>query len=376
MRIYVKQPKRFGELLSMELRMSKRITIKDIAQEAGVSVSTVHYALSGKSGVGEETRSRIVTLANELGYRSNALASSLKRKVINIAVVLPGNTEMNRLYYSFLWEGVEDYFSSLKDFNIAMIPCPYYLGTVHDQAAVLNSLDTSEINGIITINSGDFKSNQAINKWSKIVPTVVLLGEIKGSKELCVLSPSYSIIGQTVAEYIYTFIDDSKEVFLFCGDLLSPAHNRIEYGFEKFAEENCQENHIYKVHSAEDCDIDVCYENIKKGLLRPNIGACYSVNARGSILLGKALQETGLAGKIIAVGNDIFDENCQFLKNRVFNALINKHPYQTAYQATKILSDLLIKGEKPGSDFIRIGSELVLRSSLSMYDDKNYRLIR
>ena len=39
--------------------MSKRITIKDIAERAGVSIGSVHCALYGKPGVGDATRERI-----------------------------------------------------------------------------------------------------------------------------------------------------------------------------------------------------------------------------------------------------------------------------------------------------------------------------
>ena len=46
------------------------MNIYDIAREAGVSIATVSRALSGAPKVGRETRSRIIHLAEELGYRS------------------------------------------------------------------------------------------------------------------------------------------------------------------------------------------------------------------------------------------------------------------------------------------------------------------
>ena len=50
-----------------------RVTIADIAKRAGVSVNTVSRALSGKDGVSEETRAKIVKIARELNYRPNLL---------------------------------------------------------------------------------------------------------------------------------------------------------------------------------------------------------------------------------------------------------------------------------------------------------------
>ncbi|GAB2517675.1 LacI family DNA-binding transcriptional regulator [Paramicrobacterium agarici] len=51
--------------------------IHDVAKAAGVSISTVSYALSGKRSIGEETRKRIQDAVRELGYRPNAGARML-----------------------------------------------------------------------------------------------------------------------------------------------------------------------------------------------------------------------------------------------------------------------------------------------------------
>ena len=47
---------------------NKKIRMADIAARLGVSVVSVSKALSGKDGVSEETRARIVELAQEMGY--------------------------------------------------------------------------------------------------------------------------------------------------------------------------------------------------------------------------------------------------------------------------------------------------------------------
>jgi LacI family transcriptional regulator len=45
------------------------VTIRNVADKAGVSIGTVSRALNNKQGVGEETRQRVFDVANELGYR-------------------------------------------------------------------------------------------------------------------------------------------------------------------------------------------------------------------------------------------------------------------------------------------------------------------
>ena len=66
------------------------ITIKDIAERAGVSYATVSRALNNRSDVSSETRKLIMELAAEMGYQPNAIARSLvKRKSMNIALIVP-----------------------------------------------------------------------------------------------------------------------------------------------------------------------------------------------------------------------------------------------------------------------------------------------
>lgn len=67
------------------------MTIADVARAAGVSTSTVSYALSGKRSVSAETRRRVERLVAELGYHPHAGARALAGKrshIIALAVPL------------------------------------------------------------------------------------------------------------------------------------------------------------------------------------------------------------------------------------------------------------------------------------------------
>ncbi|MBA8793491.1 DNA-binding LacI/PurR family transcriptional regulator [Friedmanniella endophytica] len=57
--------------------MMERITIRDIAREAGVSKGAVSYALNGRPGVSESTRARILDVADRLGWAPNRTARLL-----------------------------------------------------------------------------------------------------------------------------------------------------------------------------------------------------------------------------------------------------------------------------------------------------------
>lgn len=58
---------------------SVRVTIRDVAQRVGVSSASVSYAMSGRPGVSEDLRDRVLTAAEDLGYRPNKVAQQLRR---------------------------------------------------------------------------------------------------------------------------------------------------------------------------------------------------------------------------------------------------------------------------------------------------------
>jgi LacI family transcriptional regulator len=71
--------------------MISMLTIRDIAREAGVSMTTVSYALNSTGSISDATRKRVREVAKRLGYRPPAAARSLKSKrTSNIGVFLPG----------------------------------------------------------------------------------------------------------------------------------------------------------------------------------------------------------------------------------------------------------------------------------------------
>jgi DNA-binding LacI/PurR family transcriptional regulator len=60
------------------MRKTSTVTIKDVAQRAGVSIATVSYALNESAPISEATRARVLAAAAELGYRPSAIARNLR----------------------------------------------------------------------------------------------------------------------------------------------------------------------------------------------------------------------------------------------------------------------------------------------------------
>jgi LacI family transcriptional regulator len=66
----------------------RRVTIGDVAHEAGVSVATVSKVINGRWGVAEETSARVQAVIADLGYQSSLVAQSLRRRRTNVLGLL------------------------------------------------------------------------------------------------------------------------------------------------------------------------------------------------------------------------------------------------------------------------------------------------
>jgi LacI family transcriptional regulator len=77
-----------GEVM---MRNSKRVTIKQVAREAGVSTQTVSRVINDRPDVAPETRQRVQQVISDLSYRPSALARSLiHQRSFTLGVVTAG----------------------------------------------------------------------------------------------------------------------------------------------------------------------------------------------------------------------------------------------------------------------------------------------
>ncbi len=84
-----RKPNRPGAQLGAS---GRNVTIKDLAAELGLSITTISRALNGYPDVGEKTRKRVSEVAQQLGYRPNRNAQRLvTRRTHNVAWVQQDN---------------------------------------------------------------------------------------------------------------------------------------------------------------------------------------------------------------------------------------------------------------------------------------------
>ena len=91
-------------------QQGRRTTIKDIAERAGVSKGAVSYALNGRPGVSDETRDRILAIADELGWYPNRAARALsasRADACGLILARPASTIALEPFFMEFIAGVE-----------------------------------------------------------------------------------------------------------------------------------------------------------------------------------------------------------------------------------------------------------------------------
>ena len=361
--------------------MKNRVTIKDVAAKSGYSLGTVHIALNGKTGISEDTRNKILEVAKELDYRPNFAAASLNRKSKRIVGCFPSIEGDNRYYYPSLWSGFQNaYIEQGRDMNIELMQCPYHSFSVPeitdvDKRAGWISLDTlraeleaGTIDGMVLDgNTSPFTEAELARFVERGLALTMVDRDMENSGRLSCVLGDYKVIGATVAELITGRITSYGSILMCAGEQGIYSHRGIEIGFDQYLREHHCENKVYKVYSHTINEEN--YQNILAAVSEPDVAAVCCVSSRTSRMLEMALEESGRAGRIYAVGSDVFGENIEAMKRNVYQNLIQKNPYAQAYTATEVLLDYLLKDQKAHS-IIKVGSEVVFRSNLVFYEKR------
>jgi len=85
--------------------MRKKITLKQIARELDVSISTVSKSLRNSLEISEDTRQKVQAFAKLYNYKPNNIALSLKnRKTKTIGIIIP---EIMHHFFTTIISGIE-----------------------------------------------------------------------------------------------------------------------------------------------------------------------------------------------------------------------------------------------------------------------------
>lgn len=146
---------------------SSRSTIYDVAEAAGVAISTVSRVLNQSPEVSEATRARVEAAVRELRYQPQRIARTLASQATHaLAVALPSATS---LFYVELLKGVKDVLRA-HDFDLLLCN----LGSVHPQETLSRFLERGAVDGLLLVSMDVDETLK--EQLQRIHAPVVLLG--------------------------------------------------------------------------------------------------------------------------------------------------------------------------------------------------------
>jgi len=150
------------------LRKKKFVTIKDIAEKAGVSINTVSRALNNKPDVSQETREKVLRVARELGYIKNTGAIALRSGATKtIGVIFEDSSNP---FYAEVFKGVE---ATARKYGYQVVLMNTERDYIRERQAV-ETLIEKRVDGII-ISPTQFESED-IDQLLKLNFPFVILG--------------------------------------------------------------------------------------------------------------------------------------------------------------------------------------------------------
>src|SRR5690606_14896200 len=126
---------------------SQNVTIFDIADEVGVSYSTVSRVLNGFEAVKDSTRKRVLEAADRLGYVRNSQARSLARGHTNVIGVLTQNVDKGYGYTGEILRGVDRELYRAK-YHLMIFTSRRY---VEQEKAFVETISSNLNDGVILI---------------------------------------------------------------------------------------------------------------------------------------------------------------------------------------------------------------------------------
>jgi LacI family kdg operon repressor len=148
------------------LTSDKRVTIRDVAQRAGVSITTVSRYLNQNYGsMSEATKERIAQVIEELGYRPNKLAQGLRGLSRTVAVLVVN------MGYPFCVSVIRSLSNALHSAGFSLMVYETG-GDAEREKALLESLISHQVSGLVIQTNG--ANNDVLAKLARQIPVVIV----------------------------------------------------------------------------------------------------------------------------------------------------------------------------------------------------------
>lgn len=267
-------------------QMKKQVTLKQIAKELDVSISTVSKSLKDSPEISEDTKQKVQAFARMYNYKPNNIALSLKnRKTQTIAVIIP---EIVHYFFSTVITGIEQV-ANEKGYNV--IIC--LSGESFDKEIInMEMLANGSIDGFIMSLSKETQAKKDYHHINEVIKQgmpVVMFDRV-ANDILC----DKVIIDDVHAAYSVTeyFINKGckKIALISTVDYISVGKLRTE-GYSNALRDNnikIDENLMLKIE-----DIEHCSTPIEELVKNHDFDALFAVNELFAVNAIKAAHKLG-----------------------------------------------------------------------------------
>lgn len=262
----------------------KYITLKMVAERAEVSVNTASRAINNKPDINDETKKRVLKVAQELGYVRNATAVALRtKKTGTIGVVIADNRNP---FYAEVLNGIEEA-AREKNYHIILV------NTQRDyqkEEEAINLLLAKRVDGLLIAPVQD-RDDDIRNLIMANFPFVIVGRDFENIEMDAVYNDEIKG-GFLVTEYLFT--KGHKRIAFINGFLhKSPAQGRLE-GYKKALKKYGIPLDDALV-SVGDIDVENGYERTKQ-MMKENLDftAIFAYNDMMAFGAMQAIKEKGL----------------------------------------------------------------------------------
>lgn len=144
---------------------STRVTIRTVAQDAGVSVSAVSKVLRDAYGVSDDLRKRVNISISRLGYRPSMAARSMRGRTHTVGILL---VEMENPFLPVIVSGIMDELSEANYKSMLAVG----RADMMIETSLIDSMLDFRMDGIILV--APRLKGALLSKYAKQIPTVVV----------------------------------------------------------------------------------------------------------------------------------------------------------------------------------------------------------
>jgi LacI family transcriptional regulator len=338
-----------------------KMTLEDVAREAGVSLATVDRVVNGRIGVHARTIERVNAAIKQLGFLPDPHASRLARgRDYDFRIILPAgeNEFMQALAAEFratrerqLQERVRLSIQHVDTFDGLAL------------AAALEKLP-SGIDGVAVVALDHPAVTESINALADSgVVVLTLVSDVPNSRRAHFVGIDNFAAGRTAASLIGRFVGlRSGKVGMIAGSLALRDHIERQFGFEQIISREYPNLEVLPVREARDENARV--EAVSRSLLKDHsdLVAIYNEGG-GQAGVIAALEATGHVSDVIFVAHELTPSTRRHLVRGTIDALINQDAGHMARSTARILTAL--REGRPivsGQEHIRI--DIFLRDNM------------